>query len=112
MSESNRMDRLEALAETLLEGLREVKQITDSNARSIEALSSTLAEEKQERKKDREEWKKDRKQMYEWMARLSASQANFWETQADYYRRLEDVEDRQATMIEILNRLTRKDEKD
>jgi hypothetical protein len=48
--------------------------------------------------------------MYEWMSRLSASQANFWETQADYYRRLEEGEDRQATMLEILNRLTKKDE--
>jgi len=44
--------------------------------------------------------------MYEWMTRLSASQANFWETQADYYRRLEDLEDRQEMIREILNRLT------
>jgi hypothetical protein len=39
----------------------------------------------------------------------SASQANFWETQADYYGRLEEVEDRQAKMVEILDRLTQKE---
>jgi hypothetical protein len=102
----------------------ELKQLIASNAKSIQALTSSLTELKQEwqkdreeqqkdreeQQKDREEWKKDRRQMYEWMSRLSASQANFWETQADYYRRLEEVEDRQATMLEILNRLTLKDE--
>ena len=91
MSDSERLDKLE--------------KIVESNARAIEALAN-------ERQKDREEWKKDRKQMYEWMARLSASQANFWEMQADYYRRLEDMEDRQAMMLEILNRLTSKDKED
>jgi hypothetical protein len=73
-----------------------------SNAKAIQSLTNSLTESKQE-------WQKDRKQMYEWMSRLSASQANFWETQADYYRRLEEGEDRQAIMLEILNRLTKKD---
>lgn len=80
----------------------ELKQLIASNAKAIQALSHSLAELK-------EEGKKDRKQMYEWMSRLSASQANFWEIQADYYRRLEDVEDRQAKMLEILDRVTKKD---
>jgi leucyl aminopeptidase (aminopeptidase T) len=88
----------------------ELKQLIISNAKASQALSSSLNELQQEWEKDRLEWKKDRKQMYEWLARLSASQANFWETQADYYRRLEDVEERQATMLEILNRLTKKEE--
>ncbi|MGI0479423.1 hypothetical protein ACN4EE_01390 [Geminocystis sp. CENA526] len=80
----------------------ELKQLIASNAKAIQALSHSLTELK-------EEGKKDRKQMYEWMSRLSASQANFWEIQADYYRRLEDVEDRQAKMLEILDRVTKKD---
>ena len=86
----------------------EIKQLIGSNAKAIEALTSSLNELKQEWQKDREESRKYRKQMYEWMSRLSASQANFWESQANYYSRLEDVEDRQATMVEILNRLTQK----
>ncbi|NES82951.1 MAG: hypothetical protein F6K10_16960 [Moorea sp. SIO2B7] len=88
MSDSERLDKLE--------------KIVESNARAIETLAN-------EWQKDREEAKKYRKQMYEWMARLSASQANFWEMQADYYRHLKDVEDRQAMMLEILNRVTSKD---
>ncbi|MBZ8179801.1 hypothetical protein [Oscillatoria salina] len=88
----------------------DLKQLIASNAKSIQALTTSLNELKQEWQKDREEWQKDRKQIYQWMSRLSASQANFWETQADYYRRLEDVEDRQAIMLEILNRVTKKDE--
>ena len=80
----------------------ELKNLISSNAKAIQALSHSLTELK-------EEWKKDRKQMYEWMSRLSASQANFWESQADYYRRLEEVEERNAKIIEILDRLTQKD---
>ncbi|OKH24492.1 hypothetical protein NIES593_07395 [Hydrococcus rivularis NIES-593] len=79
-----------------IEGMLAVqKELQNSQLRFTESLTSL-----------KEEWRKDRKQMFEWMSRLSASQANFWEAQADYYRRLEDVEDRQATMLEILNRLT------
>jgi uncharacterized coiled-coil protein SlyX len=87
----------------------ELKQLIASNTKAIQALSDSLTESKKQGEKDREEWKKDRKQMYEWMSKLSASQANFWEIQADYYRRLEDVEDRQAKMLEILDRVTQKD---
>jgi hypothetical protein len=87
----------------------ELKNLISSNAKVIQGLSHNLMEAKQEWEKDRLEWKKDRKQMYEWTARLSASQANFWESQADYYRRLEEVEERQIKIIEILDRLTQKD---
>lgn len=81
----------------------ELRQLISSNAKAIQALSHSLTELK-------EEWKKDRKQMYEWMSRLSASQANFWESQADYYHRLEEMEDRNAKIVEILDRLTQKDD--
>lgn len=108
MSEE-RMDRLEALAGEILkglaetrEGLAETKQRTDSNAKAIEALCTSISELKQE-------WQKDRKQMYEWMTRIAAAQAGFYEVQADYYRRRKDVEERQQLMVEILNRLTQSD---
>lgn len=88
----------------------ELKQVVASNAKAIQALSDNFSEFRKEWQKDREEWKKDRKQMYEWLSRLSASQANFWEMQADYYRRLENIEDRQIKLEEILDRLTPKKE--
>jgi hypothetical protein len=44
----------------------ELKQLIASNAKALQALSSSLSELK-------EEWTKDRKQMYEWMSRLSVS---------------------------------------
>lgn len=88
----------------------ELRQLISSNAKAIQALSHSLTEAKQQWDRERLEWQKDRKQMYEWMSRLSASQANFWESQADYYRRLEDLEDRNAKIVEILDRLTQKDD--
>lgn len=93
MADSERLDQLEKLVE--------------SNARAIEALSNESRLDREEWKKDREEWKKDRRLSFDLLARLASSQANFWETQADYYRRLEDIEERQATMVEILDRITR-----
>lgn len=55
------------------------------------------------------------RRLYEAMAKMSdamsligAAQASFWEVQADYYRRLEEMDERQATLIEILNRVTQK----
>ena len=59
----------------------EIQKLISSNAKAIEALTSSLNELKQEWQKDREESRKYRKQMYEWMSRLAASQANFWESQ-------------------------------
>jgi hypothetical protein len=87
----------------------EIKQLIASNAKAIQALGNSLTEFKQQWEKDREEWKKDRKQIYELMSRLASSQANFWEMQADYYRRLEDLEDKQGIMLEILDRVTKKE---
>lgn len=91
----SRIERLEALAEEILKGLAETRQRTDSNAKSIEALTN--------------EWQKDRNRLYEAMSRMAAAQSTFWEIQGDYYRRLEEVDKRQAQIIEILNRLTQKD---
>ncbi len=93
----------------------EIKQLIASNAKAIEALTNSITEQKQE-------WQKDRNRLYQAMARMAdgiaqmsdrvslvaSAQASFWEVQADYYRRLEEMDKRQATMIEILNRLTPK----
>lgn len=90
-SEDSRLDRLEALAEKILEGLAQTKHRTDSNARSIEALTN--------------EGRLARNRLYESMTRLAAAQATFWEIQSDYYQHLEQVDQRQARMLELLNRL-------
>ncbi|PSF39317.1 hypothetical protein C7H19_00575 [Aphanothece hegewaldii CCALA 016] len=103
--EKSRLDRLEALAEKILEGLAETRhgtdkilealaetrQRTDSNARSIEALTN--------------EGRIARNRLYEAMTRLAAAQATFWEIQSDYYQHLEQIDERQARMLELLSRL-------
>ena len=75
----------------------ELKQLIASNAKAIEALTAGITELKQE-------WQKDRRGIYELLARLTRSQADFYETQSDFYRRFDEIDERQAKMIEILNR--------
>lgn len=109
----------------------ELKQLIASNAKAIEALSSSLTQERQERRNAYQEWERDRNHLYQYLGRLASAQAGFYEIQADYYRHLEEfqnrqlqmqtdmndyfrrLEDRQVEMqsqvIEILGRLTPKD---
>lgn len=112
-NEQNRIDRLEALAEKILEGLSETKQAidaltveskqkTDSNAKAIQALANAV-------ELDRKEYKKDRARLYEAMSRMAAAQSHFWQIQADYYERLEQIDEKQAKMTEILDRLSQRD---
>ena len=75
----------------------ELKQLITSNAKAIEALTSNITELKQE-------WHKDRRGIYELLARLTRSQADFYETQSDFYRRFDEIDERQARMLEILDR--------
>ena len=75
----------------------ELKQLIASNAKSIQALSSSITELKQE-------WQKDRRGIYELLARLTRSQADFYETQSDFYRRFDQIDERQAKIVEILDR--------
>ncbi|MGH8002537.1 MAG: hypothetical protein ACREPR_24680 [Brasilonema sp.] len=112
MSEENRLDRLEKLAEKILEGLgetrqrlEETRQRTDSNARAIEALTHSIAELKQE-------WQKDRRGIYELLARLTRSQADFYETQSDFYRRFDEIDQRQTDIVQILRELKEKQDSD
>ncbi len=59
--------------------LARIEKIVESNAKSIQALSDAVAQ-------DRKEWAQDRRRVFEWMARLAAAQADFYEVQADYVR--------------------------
>lgn len=103
-NEESRLDRLEALAEDILEGLRETREglqetraITNSNAKSLEALSNSITESKKE-------WEKDRRGLYQLLGQLTRSMSDFYNTQSDFYHRFDQMEDRQARMIELLNR--------
>lgn len=75
----------------------ELKQLIASNAKAIEALTTSMSEMKQE-------WHKDRRGIYDLLSRLARSQADFYETQSDFYRRFDEVDERQARMLEILDR--------
>jgi hypothetical protein len=85
--DSSRLDRIEALLEA-------IAKRTDSNAKSIEALSSERFET--ERRLDR-----DRARLYQSMADLANAQASF-------YTRLEENDRRQNEMVEILKLLTQR----
>jgi hypothetical protein len=86
-SDPSRLDRIEALLEA-------IAKRTDSNAKSIEALSLDRFES--ERRLDR-----DRARLYQSMADLASAQASF-------YTRLEENDRRQNEMVQILKLLTQK----
>lgn len=77
--------------------LDRLERIVESNSRSIEALTNSIAELKQE-------WAKDRKGIYELLARLTHSMSDFYETQLDFYRRFDQIDERQVKITEILDR--------
>lgn len=100
--ESSRLDRLEALAEKILEGLQETNHKVNSNAKAIEALANQWQKDREEWQKDRVEWRRDRARVFEWMSRLAAAQADFYEMQADCLTHLERIDDRLAQILEKL----------
>ena len=78
--------------------LNRIEKIVESNARAIQALADTVAQEKQQQKG-----------LYEYLGRIASAIAGFYEVQADFYRHLERMDERQAQIIEILNRLTERE---
>ena len=124
-SEENRLDRLESLAENTLtelreiksglqeirlglqeiklglqetnQGLKETRAIANSNAKSIEALTNSLAESKKE-------WEKDRQGLDQLLGQLTRSRSDFYEVQSDFYNRFDKIEERESRMVEILDR--------
>jgi hypothetical protein len=106
---TDRLDRIEALVEAnaknieaLNASLIELKNRTDSNAKSIEALSYQLAEDRAERKERERRYEKDRAHVFEWMARLAAAQADFYEVQAYYLTHFERIDDKLTTIVDRL----------
>ncbi len=104
MSE-DRLDRMEALAEKILQGLEQMKQRTDSNARAIEALANQSSEDRIQWEKDRQKWEKDRKGIYLLLGQLTRSMSDFYEIQSDFYHRFDQIDSRQADISQILQDL-------
>lgn len=84
-SDSSRLDRIEAMLETLTgaieglrEGLAEVRKLTISNARAIEASREDFSQ-------SRKQWQRDRDLIYQTMSDLANSQATLYQAQANYY---------------------------
>jgi DNA-binding TFAR19-related protein (PDSD5 family) len=90
--------------------LERIEALIESNAKSIEALTHQMNQDRDEAKQDRTEMKKilehqrrDRAHVFEWMARLAAAQADFYEAQTYYMTQSEQMHEK---LTEILNRLT------
>lgn len=83
--------------------LNRLEKIVESNAKSIEALTNSMTEFKKE-------WEKDRRGIYQLLGRLTHSMSDFYETQSDFYRRFDQIDERQADIAQILREL--KDAKD
>lgn len=81
----------------------EIRQLMASNAKAIEALSSSLAAERQERQKAYSQWEKDRNHLYQYMGRIASAQAGFYEIQGDYYRHLEEFQNKQLQIQSDMN---------
>lgn len=87
-SESNRLDRLERLLES-------IAQKVDSNARAIEALSNDRARYEQQAQLDRN-------RLYQAMTNLANAQANMATTHAEFqgniYARQQELDERQEEL--------------
>jgi DNA-binding TFAR19-related protein (PDSD5 family) len=89
--------------------LERIEALIESNAKSIEALTHQMNQDRDEAKQDRAEMKKilehqrrDRAHVFEWMARLAAAQADFYEAQTYHMTQYEQIDEK---LTEILNRL-------
>jgi hypothetical protein len=80
------------------DGLERIERIVESNACAIQALADAVAS-------DRKERKQEKKGLYDYLARIASAQSAFYETQADFYRHLERMDDRHAQMIEIIRQI-------
>lgn len=78
----------------------DLEKLMASNAKAIQALSESLAEEKKQRQKIDLKWDKERSQLYQYLGRIASAQSNFYEVQADYYEQLAIVSQKQTQIEE------------
>jgi hypothetical protein len=88
----------------------QLKQLIESNAKSIAALSDAMATEREVIAAEREERRAERVQLYQYLDRIAAAQSNFYEVQADYYHQLAVLSERQThteeQIVKILKHLS------
>lgn len=85
----------------------ELKKLVESNAKAIQALTNAMTDDRERWRQERTEWRQDRRRVFEWMSRLAAAQADFYEMQADHLTHLERIDER---LGQILEHLTQKDD--
>lgn len=77
----------------------DLKKLIESNAKAIEALTNQVNDSQ-----------KEKHQLYHYLGRIAAAQANMYEIQSDYYHQLasfqEQLTKQQSQIIKILNRLS------
>lgn len=100
-NDSDRLNRIEAILENIALKQQEFSYRIDSNAKAIQALSEEIA-------RDRRRANEQIARLYEQTVRVSAAQADFYEMQADFYRRLDAVEDRYANTFERITTVLEK----
>jgi len=66
-----------------------------------------MSEDRLERIERIVERKQEKKGLYDYLARIASAQSDFYETQADFYRHLERMDDRHAQMIEIIRQINK-----
>ncbi|MGV2829307.1 hypothetical protein [Myxosarcina sp. GI1(2024)] len=96
---SNRLDRIEALLESIAQRLEETRAVAYANGKSIEAFSN-------ERKQVERELNRDRARLYQTMADLASAQAGFYGRLAEVDQRQDELSRRQGEIVEILQRIT------
>lgn len=83
----------------------EIKNLIASNAKAIEKLTYGACQEREERHQREIILEKDRRKLYALLGLLTRAQSDFYAIQADFYERFDRLEERQARMTEILDRL-------
>ena len=74
----------------------ELKKLIASNAKAIEALTTEISEFRVGIDELKQEWQKDRRGIYDLLSRLARAQADFYETQSDFYRRFDEIDEHQT----------------
>jgi hypothetical protein len=88
-------DRLDRFAASIEEGFAKVRQLTDSNAKAIQALSDQAAEERRARSR-----------LYQSMADLAAAQSGFYQKLEAQDELISTLSRRQGEIVQILKVLS------
>jgi len=86
----------------------DLHQLIASNAKAIEALSSALAAEREERQRADYQWEKDRNKLNQYLGRVASAQSSLYEVQADYYSQLAELSERQIRIEEQLTEIMKR----